>query len=173
MANINLYFPKVVAFEGGFVMDPDDHGHETNMGITLTTWKSMGYDKNRDGIIDGEDIRLLTRDDVLMVLRRGFWNRWQAELIGNQSIAEQLVDWTWTSGKWGIIWPQRLLAIKADGIVGNYTLASVNSASPAEFHAKVHNARVLFSQEICRRDPSQEKFLKGWLNRIHSFKFQQ
>ena len=78
MANINLYFPKVVAFEGGFVMDPDDHGHETNMGITLTTWKSMGYDKNRDGIIDGEDIRLLTRDDVLMVLRRGFWNRWQA-----------------------------------------------------------------------------------------------
>ena len=108
-----------------------------------------------------------------MVLRRGFWDKWQADLINNQSIAEQLVDWTWSSGKWGIIWPQRLLGIKADGIVGNYTLASVNSASPAEFHAKVHNARVLFTQEICRRDPSQEKFLGGWLNRIHSFKFRQ
>jgi lysozyme family protein len=63
------------------------------------------------------------------------------------------------------------LGIKADGIVGNYTLASVNSASPVEFHSKVLNARIAFVQEICQRDPSQGVFLKGWLNRIQSFKF--
>ena len=172
MADINLYFPKMLAFEGGFVNDPRDHGHETNMGVTLATWKSMGYDKNNDGIIDRQDIKMLTRDDVLMVLRRGYWNRWAADLIDNQSIAEQLVDWTWTSGKWGIIWPQRLLEIRADGMVGNYTLAKVNSASPAQFHSQVQLARVAFAHETCGRDPSQGKFLKGWLNRINSFKFQ-
>jgi lysozyme family protein len=171
MADINKYFPKLIAFEGGFVNNPSDRGKATNMGITLSTWKSMGYDKNSDGIIDVQDIELLTRDDVLMVLRKTFWDKWQADLIGNQSIAEMLVDWTWCSGKWGIIWPQRLLGIKADGIVGNYTLASVNSASSAEFHAKVLFARVAFAQEICQRDPSQAVFLKGWLNRIQSFKF--
>jgi len=171
MANINLYFPKVIAYEGGFVSDPKDHGHETNMGITLASWKSMGYDKNHDGVIDGEDIKLLTRDDVLMVLRKGYWDRWQADLIINQSIAEQLVDWTWCSGKWGIYWPQRILGIKADGIVGNYTLASVNSASPADFFSKVKAARQAFAREICQRDPSQGKFLMGWLSRIDSFKF--
>ena len=171
MADINKYFPKLIAFEGGFVNNPSDRGKATNMGITLSTWKSMGYDKNSDGIIDVQDIELLTRDDVLMVLRKTFWDKWQADLIGNQSIAEMLVDWTWCSGKWGIIWPQRLLGIKADGIVGNYTLASVNSASPAEFHAKVLAARVAFAKEICQRDPSQGVFLKGWHNRIQSFKF--
>jgi len=171
MADINKYFPKVLAFEGGFVNDPGDHGHETNMGITLSTWKSMGYDKNRDGRIDEEDIKILTKYDVRMVLKRGYWDRWQADLIQNQSLAEILVDWTWCSGKWGIIWPQRLLGIKADGMVGNFTLASLNSVPPAEFHAKVLAARVAFVHEICQRDPSQAVFIKGWLNRIQSFRF--
>ena len=172
MANINLYFPKVITYEGGFVNDPSDHGHETNMGITLSTWKSMGYDKNHDGIIDGEDISLLTRDDVLGVLRRGFWNRWQADLIGNQSIAEFLVDWTWCSGKWGIIIPQRILGVKEDGIVGSTTLAGVNSAFPLSFFNMILYARVTFVRDICKKDPSQNRFLFGWLNRINSFKFQ-
>jgi len=171
MADINKYFRKLISFEGGFVNNPKDRGKATNMGITLGTWKTMGYDKNHDGIIDFQDIELLTRDDVLAVLRKGFWDKWQADLINNQSIAEMLVDWTWASGKWGILWPQRLLGLKADGIVGNLSLASVNSISPSAFHANLLTTRISFVREICQRDPSQGIFLQGWLNRIQSFKY--
>jgi hypothetical protein len=34
-----------------------------------------------------------------------YWDKWKADKIENQSIANLLVDWVWTSGKWGIIFP--------------------------------------------------------------------
>ena len=35
MAKFDLYFPKLMQLEGGFVNDPDDAGGATNKGVTL------------------------------------------------------------------------------------------------------------------------------------------
>ena len=52
------------------------------MGITLATWKCCGYDKDHDGDIDDQDLRLVTRGDVVTLLRVHYWNRWKANHIG-------------------------------------------------------------------------------------------
>lgn len=102
-----------------------------------------------------------------------YWDRWQADRIANQSLANILVDWVWASGVWGIKIPQRLLGVAQDGIVGPVTLAHLAAQDPAEFFALVHAERLKFVDDIVRRKPSQVRFIRGWKNRINEFKFQK
>jgi lysozyme family protein len=171
MADIRPYFRKLLPWEGGYVNDPVDAGGATNMGVTLATWRMMGYDKDGDGDIDSDDIRLLTPDDAMMVCKKGYWDKWQADKILNQSVAEQLVDWLWGSGYWGIKIPQRILGLKEDGRVGPVTLAAVNNADQEDFFNKVKQARIDFINAIFRRDPRQLKFKRGWMGRVNAFIF--
>jgi len=169
MARIEILAEKLFRWEGRFVDDPADKGGATNRGVTISTWRRVGYDKDGDGDIDREDIRLLSQDDCLEVLRNFYWDRWQAGKIKNQAVADMLVDWVWSSGKWGIIIPQRLLKVADDGVVGPVTLARVNRADPGEFLIRVYNARLAFIRKIIRDDPTQKRFEKGWINRLNDF----
>ena len=54
MANVYKLAPWILKWEGGFVNDPADLGGATNMGVTIGTWKSCGYDK--DGRFDNEPV---------------------------------------------------------------------------------------------------------------------
>jgi len=171
MAKLELFVPKILALEGGFVNDPADRGGATNRGVTLSTWKKAGHDKDGDGDIDAEDIRLLSREDAIVVLKLNYWDRWKAGQIGNQSIAEILVDWLWASGKWGIVIPQRLLKVDDDGIVGPATLYAVNAANQRGLHAAIFHARKVFIEELVRNHPEHSKFFNGWMNRLNHFKF--
>ncbi len=169
MANINHLATKLFLSEGLFVNDPVDHGGPTNRGVTLSTWRKVGYDKDWDSDIDIDDIRLLTPDDALMVLKKFYWDRWRADEINNQKVANILVDWLWCSGKWGILIPQRILGVSVDGIVGPVTIQAVNRSNPYRFLIQIYNARVTFIFDIIKKDPSQKRFEKGWFNRLNAF----
>lgn len=169
MADVNKLAPIIFQWEGGWSDVKEDRGGKTNMGITLDTWKSQGYDKDGDGDIDADDLRIISREDVVGLLRKGYWDRWRADYICNQSIANILVDWTWNSGTNGIKIPQRILGLKADGIVGPITLNTVNASNQRNLFDLIKSERISFVNNIVRKDPSQQKFLKGWLNRINSF----
>lgn len=171
MAKIELLIPILFKWEGGFVNDPKDHGGATNMGVTISTWRQIGYDKDGDGDIDVDDIRLLTREDATMVLKKFYWDRWKADQIKNQSIANILVDWVWCSGKWGIIIPQRILQLNGDGIVGPLTIKQLNTVNQQLLFSDLKRMRGQFFLDIVRNDPPQKRFLDGWMNRLNDFEF--
>lgn len=171
MAKIEVLAPIIFQWEGGWADVKEDKGGKTNMGVTLATWKSCGYDKDSDGDIDADDLKQITREDVVNLLRTHYWNRWKADNIRSQSLANILVDWVWASGKWGIVIPQRLLNVNPDGIVGQITLATLNQVNPSVFFEVLRAERIKFCHDICKKDPTQTKFLKGWINRIKDFKF--
>jgi len=171
MANARLYIPQVLRWEGGFVNDPLDRGGATNKGVTIATWKCMGYDNDKDGDIDIADLKLMSDEQAFQIMKRGYWDRWKADQINNQSVAEQLVDWVWGSGVWGIKLPQHILNVTPDGIVGPKTIEAVNNYNQKDLHFLIKQNRIIFINGIVQRDKSQMRFYKGWMNRINSFKF--
>ena len=172
MADVNKLAPFILKWEGGFVNDPDDLGGATNMGVTIGAWKSCGYDKDGDGDIDVDDLHLLTREDVVnRVLKPYYWDRWKADEIKSQSVANILVDWVWASGTHGIKIPQRLLGVTVDGIVGPKTIAAVNAKNPRELFDMIKIARFDFIEDICRKRPANNKFKRGWMNRVNDIAY--
>lgn len=172
MANIKPLVDKIIRLEGGWSNDPDDNGGQTNMGVTLKTWQSVGYDKNKDGSIDSKDLKIINKEDVELVIRKIAWDKWKADEIKNQSIAEFLVDWVYNSGNWGIKIPQRKLKLNEDGIVGKNTLNSINTYPyQRDLFQLLKESRIEFVNNIVKNNPSQQKFLKGWLNRINEYEY--
>ena len=173
MANVNDLAPLILKWEGGFVNDPKDRGGATNMGVTLNTWKRVGYDKDKDGDIDVKDLKLLSKEDVVKkVLKPYYWDKWRADEINNQSIANILVDWVYTSGKYGITKVQAMLNLKPDGVVGNKTLSTINDyPNQRQLFQRIKNERLAFIDRIVKNNPSQRRFLKGWKNRVNAFKY--
>ena len=123
------------------------------------------------------------------VLKPGYWDRWKADQIENQSVANILVDWVWGSGVWGIKIPQRLIGVVDDGIVGPKTLEAVNKADPKKLFDDIYNARVKYIDDIVKSsvDAYEKKigrkatetellkhtnlrFKKGWLNRLNDIR---
>ena len=172
MANVKLLLPFILSWEGGFVNDPLDRGGATNKGVTIATWRNVGYDKDGDGDIDVDDLKIITKDDVLnRVLKPHYWDRWKADQIKSQSVANILVDWVWGSGVHGIKIPQRVLGVKEDGVVGPITLAAVNDQEPRAFFDKIKAEREAFLWRIVKKTPSQKRFINGWINRLNDIKF--
>ena len=173
MANIKNFIPFVLKWEGGYVNDPNDSGGATNMGVTLKTWQDCGYDKNGDGVIDEEDLKQVFVSDVIdCILKPHFWERWKADCIRNQSIADILVDWLWLSGDTAITTTQRMLNLDADGRAGEQTLAAINDyPDQQELFNRIKAERVAYIERICKSRPANSRFKKGWLNRLNDIKF--
>lgn len=155
----------------GYANDPADSGGATMCGVTIATYrtyrKKLGYSSTTV-----YDLKAIPYEAWRDILKTMFWDKWKADGIANQSLANILVDFVWASGGNGIKIPQRVLGVKADGIVGPKTLSAVNSANPAELFERLHNARTEFVDSIVRRKPSQSKFIKGWKRRINCITFE-
>ena len=189
MANVEKLIPHIIKWEAGITQkqgeslyslferakksglanDNDDLGGLTMVGVTYGTFEAYCRKKR----IEPTPFKLQTIDysDWLDILKTLYWDRWKADEIDNQSVANILVDWVWASGVHGIKRPQLLLGVTADGIVGKNTLKAVNNYNSEELFAGIVFDREQFINEIVKARPRNEKFKNGWLNRIRDFKY--
>lgn len=172
MAKISILSPFILSYEGGYVNHPSDPGGATNKGVTIETWKKQGYDKTGDGKIDVTDLKLLTDDEVVkVVMKPHYWDRWKADQIKDQSVANICVDWVWSSGNVGITRVQKILGVKADGVVGNVTIAAINQREPRQLFAQIKKARVNFITDLVKKRPASATFKAGWLRRLNAINY--
>lgn len=173
MANIDKLIPHILKWEGGnkYTNDPLDRGGATKYGITLNTLQSIHYDINKDGKVEVNDVKSLQLEDFKHILKTLYWDRWQADKINNQSLANLLVEWG--SGVNGIKIPQRLLGVTPDGVVGEKTINALNVSNQRLIYNKVWQARKEFYEKIVKNNSSQSKWLKGWINRLNDLKFSE
>ena len=171
MADSKKLIPFILKWEGGFVNDPDDLGGATNKGITIGTF---GEYRKRKGLPPPtvQDIKSLSDKDWYEIFKTLYWDRWKADEIKSQSVADILVDWVWASGVRGIMRPQRILGVSPDGIVGSKTIAAINAADPKKLFDAIKADRAKFIDEICKARPKNEKYRRGWMNRINAIKYE-
>jgi lysozyme family protein len=184
----------VLVTEGGFVDDPADRGGTTKYGISLHFLVAEGqvdldrdgvadFDLDRDGDIDGQDIRRLTRRDAVRLYHRCFWQRLGADNLP-RPIGEMMFDQAVNGGLGAA---RRMLQrainrcleraasapaqLKVDGAIGTRTLEAMNwvlrwgtLGMPALVDAYRVEAGLRY-RAIVDANPSQRRFLKGWLAR--------
>lgn len=168
MAKADLMIPHIRKWEGGWVDDVDDAGGCTMAGITIGTYRQY-FGKNKTC----DDLRFITQNEWLYIFKEKYWNRMQADEIHNQSIAQLCVDMCWMSGcATAIKKIQRCLGLKDDGIVGKITLGRLNEGDFKATFTKLWEMRRDWLQQIAKKGNNQ-KFLKGWMNRLNDCKFQK
>ena len=162
MANYKELIPFILRWEGGFTVVPGDRGGTTNRGVTLATFRLVyGQDKTVS------DLRRMTDAQWEHIFLSLFWNKFRADEIQSQKVANACVDWAWHSGTSKVIKRvQKIIGVKQDGIVGTVTLSAINKEGD-ELFEKVQEARKQFLNAIVNSIPSQKKFLKGWMNRVN------
>lgn len=186
MATIEKYIPIILRWEAGVTMkagetlenaflrakkhgfadDPDDRGGATMIGVTIGTYRSYCKYKGKK-VPSVTDLKNISYKEWRDIIHTMFWSKWKADLIEDQNVANMIVDWVWASGQGiGIKRVQKILGVTADGIVGPKTIAAVNAQNPKELFKKVYDGRAAHFNAIVKANPSQKKWLKGWMNRI-------
>lgn len=162
--------------EGGFSNDSADRGGATNLGISLKFLKGIKKieaDINQDGKVDYRDILAITEEKAKEIYRNYFWIPARIAFVKEDRLAMKIFDVCVNFGvRSGIILLQKSINkmyereyLTVDGIVGPKTLEAVNNASwrqVAKYLVRLCEARY---RTIAKRNPTQERFLNGWLIR--------
>lgn len=171
------YSSYIQPFEGGYVNHPADRGGETYAGIAkniypdLPLWGIIDEKKKQfpNGIIP-RNTKFPELTNYVEDFFLGVWNKNNIGSIKHQMLANLLFDFIVHSGSKNAIKPlQRLVGVADDGVIGSNTLQAVNNADPDKLYLDYLKYREQFLKNIVERDPSQEIFLKGWMNRIQKF----
>lgn len=175
MADSKQLSKFVLSFESNkFTNNKNDRGRATKFGITLATWKKVGYDKNGDGVINAEDVKLLTEEDYNRVFKHNFWDACWGDQIKNQSVANLLVDFAYNSGvSRAVRYIQSCVGTKQDGIMGPATASAINTYAKGQWALfdALKVKRIAFYHQIVKEDPSQDCNLKGWLRRVGNIQY--
>ena len=58
--------------------------------------------------------------------------------------------------------------VAEDGIIGPITLSAINKADPTDLLAALKSEAAGLYRLIAQANPSQQKFINGWLNRAYA-----
>ena len=173
MADFNLYFPKEIKFEGSeYEVVPGDTQGCTRWGLVLDDLKEYKLDTDHNGIFDCNDVKLLTREQAHDVLKKLYWDYFKADNIPHQALAEFIVDSGLNQGRVLIVkYLQNLLGVTIDGHFGpisfNILLDRIKIDQGKATFNQLYQKRFDRYKAIVANNPSQQKFMNGWMNRLN------
>ena len=167
MNRFEKIFDYLIKVEGGYSNDKNDKGGETTWGITKKEARENGY---RGPMKD------LTKEFAKKILEKDYYLKNRLKEVINDKVALSICDWSFNSGKWATKKAQVTLNkffgydLVVDGIFGSKTIKALNEVEEhgksEEFLKNYHNLQRKFYHSVVECNPTQQDFLKGWLNRV-------
>jgi lysozyme family protein len=159
--NFDSSFAKVIQSEGGYVNDPADRGGETNLGVTIGAW---GAYINR--AIQPGEMAKLTKSDVKPFYKSMYWDKVRGDDLP-AGVDYAVFDFAVNAGvARAAKFLQRAVGAVDDGVVGSGTLDRVAKIDPAVLLKNFADQKQRFYNGLATTNPTQQKFLKGWLARV-------
>jgi len=183
MKSVEAIADEIILREGGYVNDPDDPGGATKYGVTIGTMRRLGMDLDRDGDIDAEDVKRLTRAQARQIFVDHYFHR---PRIGElpEPLQASVFDMYVNAGANAVKILQRLLndmgqRIAVDGGIGPQTLEACDiafGAAPGHLADAYGIARRNYYYALADRRPASRKFARtraggkgGWIKRAEEF----
>lgn len=171
--NVDQMVDDILRREGGYVNHPNDRGGPTNMGITQKTLSDW---LGRQATID--DVKRLDEETAREIYLKNYLYGPRIDTMP-QEIVPQAFDISINSGpRTAIKIVQKTVnlagfgQIASDGVMGPKTSQACHAAQEAMgnlFNNAIMYERINFYERIVAHNPSQEVFLKGWINRAKEF----
>jgi lysozyme family protein len=160
-SNFDACFAKVIKSEGGYVNDPADRGGETNLGVTIGAW---GAYLNR--AIQPGEMKALTVDIVKPFYKSMYWDKVRGDDLP-VGVDYAVFDFAVNAGVGRAAkFLQRAVGALDDGAIGPGTLALVAKTTPGKLLDNFAEQKEAFYNTLADKNPTQQKFLKGWLARV-------
>lgn len=156
--NLEASLRYVLAHEGGYSNHPADPGGATNYGITQRVYDAF---RQRNDLRQ-QSVRAITSDEVAAIYKRQYWDAVKADDLPT-GLDYAVFDYAVNSGpKRAVMDLQRVLGVKADGVVGNVTLAAASSGDVFAHIDALCNRRMAFLQSL----KTWKTFGRGWGRRV-------
>jgi lysozyme family protein len=188
VAEFKQAFELTLSHEGGYVKDPDDRGGETYKGIARRYnpgwpgWARIDKARKLRGFPKSLNTDLELQAEVAVFYRQHYWDKFQGDRIPAQAVANELFDTAVNLGVARTVeFFQRALNVLnrdgalyddlvTDGVFGPKSLAALRvylKKDKPDYLLKILNVlQGAHYIEFMTRSPLQEKFARGWLNRV-------
>lgn len=151
--------PIILKHEGGYVDDPDDLGGETKYGICERYFPDL-------------DIKNLTIEQAKQIYWESYWLPMKLDQINNRLLVLHIFDHGVNAGiRTSIRMIQYVVNAYVDGYIGPQTIKAINEYE-GDIVTNFINKRINYYNEIVAKRPLNQKFLKGWLNRVANTTFE-
>jgi lysozyme family protein len=167
-------FRRALAFvlkvEGGYTNDPVDRGGATNKGILQRVYDTY---RKAEGLRPA-DVRRILDIEVEEIYRDAYWLEgdcdrmaWPVSLVHFDACVN-------TGVTQAAKFLQRSVGAEPDGRIGPKTLAALRAVlereTPLALAERLVRRREPFYRRLAEADPTQNRFLQGWLNRVEKLK---
>ena len=167
-------FRRALAFvlkvEGGYTNDPVDRGGATNKGILQRVYDTY---RKAEGLRPA-DVRRILDIEVEEIYRDAYWLEgdcdrmaWPVSLVHFDACVN-------TGVTQAAKFLQRSVGAEPDGRIGPKTLAALRAVlereTPLALAERLVRRREPFYRRLAEADPTQNRFLQGWLTRVEKLK---
>lgn len=165
-----MSFEDCLAFalrwEGGYVNDPDDRGGATNQGVCQSVYDEWRTRKH----YDPRSVEMIERGEVLQIYFEQYWKPTRCPSLDHPMTLVMFDSAVNHGVNRAIRWLQGAVNTSVDGHFGPQTMQAFDDME--QCHGTIHIAqkfmdiRQRFYHQIVAANPKQEKYLRGWMNRI-------
>jgi lysozyme family protein len=157
--------PFILRWESGFVDDPDDRGGRANKGVTQNVYHAWRADQG----LPQQDVQQINDQEVAAIYYQRYWLPPKCDAL-RRKLDLAAFDTAVNMGpNRAIKVLQQAVGCDADGAFGDKTKAACDSCDLGEAMINYCDIREGIYRTLARR-LGQDKFLKGWLNRLNALR---